>query len=151
MNGGINPVTKQPIADHPRFTALMTDARLREQQQYNLGLSEQKRKGQAILDSYGTDPTEAQINEATQRMLDANMDPSIISDLRNSARQNTARQERIRTIDLKVKGDIDLLAEGQKLPPGYFDGMPVEIKQRYAGFMSPSDESVSYQETLRGF
>ena len=148
-NGGINPVTKQPIADHPRFTALMTDARLREQQQYTLGLNEQKRQGQSILDEYGTDLTEANIDEATQRMQDLDMDPSIITDLRSSARQNTARQERIRTIDLKVKSDIELLDEGQKLPPGYFDGMPVEIKQRYSGFMSPSDESVSYQETLR--
>lgn len=146
MKGGVNPSTGQSLKDHPRFQSLMTDARKRDLDLYNVGRNTAQMTLQQDLAALGPNPTKQQLEAFEEQALNDPryiMYPGIVSSQVNSARSRSAEAERIQDLSDELDREVALLPEGGKLPPGRLDGMPIEIKQRYSGFMSPSDQSDS--------
>ena len=80
MGDGNNPATNQSIKAHPRFNALITEARQRENQAYNAVRTGQKIQAQQAFDSLGDSPTVDQIKAREEELLQQGMDPSVVYD-----------------------------------------------------------------------
>ena len=88
MDGGQNPITKQDLKLHPRFQALMTNARQRELDEYNLTKEAKQRK--VALDAFaGLNTPEQILNKAAELQLQDNIPAYIVNEAKSKALQTT--------------------------------------------------------------
>jgi len=146
MADGKNPSTGQSIKDHPRFNALITEARQRENQAYTARRTEQKIDAQQAFEGLETID---QIQNKTEELIQLGIPRDIVMQASTAARNASDRRMQVIEEADQVKRDIDALPEGGKLPPGYFDDKLYETKTQFGAYMTPSDQSDSVQEQLR--
>ena len=102
------------------------------------------------IEALGPNPTREQLETLEEELLQSNLPPDIVDSQINAARNRSAEAERNQDLMDELDREVALLPEGGKLPPGRLDGMPFEVKNRYAGYMAAQDQSDSIEESLRG-
>jgi hypothetical protein len=140
--------TKKPYSEHPRFNQLMTEARSKQNQQYNLFRAEQQQDATNIINSLGTDPTKEQIDDAEALMIAQGVSPDIAAKTATGARSRSVEAQRIRTANDAVERWMEQ-NPGKDVPISVIGNAPLETRQKYAGVTAPDVNAETTSELIR--
>ena len=149
MSDGKNPATNQSIKTHPRFNALLTEARQREVTEFTARQNTMKMTIQQELMTLSPNAGDDEMNALQERLIQQYPTQSgLIRSQIQTAKQNNADAARERELIEQLELEVQALPEGGKLPAGRLDGMPDGVRRRFGAYMAPSDQNDSIQERL---
>ena len=141
-------VTGKPYSSHPRFNQLMTEARAKQNQIYNLGRAEQQRTVTEAFNALGSDASREQMEAKRVELLNKGVDVDIVNAglstaLRSSTEATFIRQERNR-IQKWVNANPD-----KDIPPEVMGNAPFQVRQEFAALWSNASEAETTSELIR--
>jgi hypothetical protein len=142
-------VTGKPYSEHPRFNQLMTEARQKENQKYNLFRAEANQIVETGFNQLGPNPTKDQIDAERNRLIaEGNIPIDIIDAQVTRARRNSAEAQLNRQYSDRIEA-WTTANPGKKIPLSVIGDAPLSVRQQYAGAMEESAEAETKSEMIR--
>ena len=142
-------LTGKAYSDHPRYQALLRDARQRvisDDRLKNAQYSIDARDGQRAL---GPDATNEQIEAEYNRQVNVlNIPPDIAMSALNEARRSSFEAGEIREWTDKISTWLNNNPD-QKIPYDVIADAPWQVKQQFKGQMEPNANAATTEELLR--
>ena len=142
----INPVTKKPYGDHPRFKTLQIDARNRRKQEYTLGRAEQSRTS---LEGFNGVDNAADAAAVRDQQLQANIPADIVNANYSAAMGRTDRKIEVQQETARINNLLDRMGPDYKLTAADMDGVPNELYNTFAGRLSPNVNAEQTEEMIK--
>jgi hypothetical protein len=126
-------VTGKSYSEHPRFNQLMTEARQKENQEYNLFRAKSNQIVETGFNQLGPNPTKDQIDSERNRLIaEGNIPIDIIDAQVTRARRNSAEAQLKRQYSDRIEA-WTTANPGKKIPLSVIGDAPLSVRQQYAG------------------
>jgi hypothetical protein len=141
-------LTGKPYSEHPRFQALLRDARNRRLQDDSLKNRQYYIDSRDGFRSLGPNPSRQDIELEGDRQRALNIPSDIVDSNLNAARRSSFEASQVREwtdkIDTWLNNNPD-----QKIPYDVIADAPFQVKQQFKGQMEPDANAATTEELIR--